>query len=208
MISDSRRMISDKSHEETTEEKRPEGDGTSNSDKTSSEDELSASDKARSEDELSTSDKASSRESSPSARKSTKSQKPISCRGTGMSRWISDDLQEDLFAHTKRILEGKLLSADPVTPKEGLELQDLLPARNIQYRAPGCINCKSGLSRDVSLKGPTIKRSVDVHRSSTSRGTSSQMIDIVSSRMPSYGKTVLYKADPTDKKQKPQFSWM
>ncbi|KAJ5727085.1 hypothetical protein N7493_004905 [Penicillium malachiteum] len=125
-----------------------------------------------------------------------------------IKREISDEFLDELFAHTRRIREGKLLDADQVTPKKESGSQDLLPTRKYRYSSSKCTVCDRALSHEVSLRGSTLKRSVGEHHNSTARGTSSQMIDIVSSRMPSYGKTVLYKADSTDQEQKTQFSWI
>ncbi|KAJ5109468.1 hypothetical protein N7456_006143 [Penicillium angulare] len=130
-----------------------------------------------------------------------------------IKKWITDELQEELFSHTRRIREGKSFVEECKEPERPTEqestLQELLPKRNYRYFPSTCCQCAVSLSSDVSLKHSAVKRSADEHRNFSFRESSSRRIDVVSSRMPGYGKTVLYKADPTeDKKEDPQFSWI
>ncbi|KAJ5273796.1 hypothetical protein N7478_008921 [Penicillium angulare] len=128
-----------------------------------------------------------------------------------IKKWITEDFQEELFAHTRRIREGRLLDEDSheVLTEQESTLQELLPKRNYKYLPSTCCQCEATLTSDVSLKHSAVKRSADEHRNPAVRGSFSRQIDVVSSRMPGYGKTVLYKADTTeDKHEDPQFSWI
>ncbi|KAJ5415211.1 hypothetical protein N7465_003906 [Penicillium sp. CMV-2018d] len=65
------------------------------------------------------------------------------------------------------------------------------------------------LSFYVGLKPSTVKRSVDGFRvDPPNRGHVGQRLDVASSRMPGYGKVLLYRTDVTvNEGQNPQFSW-
>ncbi|KUM58239.1 hypothetical protein ACN42_g8922 [Penicillium freii] len=65
------------------------------------------------------------------------------------------------------------------------------------------------LSFDVGLKPSTVKRSVDGFRvDPPHRGHVGQRLDVASSRMPGYGKVLLYRTNVTvNEGQDPQFSW-
>ncbi|KAJ5480061.1 hypothetical protein N7530_005570 [Penicillium desertorum] len=124
-----------------------------------------------------------------------------------IKKWIDEDLQEDLFADTRRIREGKVLRRIEI--KDDRSITQYLSSGNSYYQPPECVESQRPLSFDVNLKGSAIKRSVDEFRADPShRENLSQKIDIVSSRMPGYGKVILYRADATVQNQEPQFSWI
>ncbi|KAJ6102931.1 hypothetical protein N7486_005358 [Penicillium sp. IBT 16267x] len=131
-----------------------------------------------------------------------------------IKRWITEDFQEELFAHTKRIRKGKTLTEKDTIDNAGATLQDLMPNRNYDFEPSACCQCEANLSFDVSLKNSAVKQSVDElkahtsHRNSSPRDSIIQKVDVISSRVPGYGKMVLYQAVTTEEKQNPQFSWI
>ncbi|KAJ6150056.1 hypothetical protein N7471_001255 [Penicillium samsonianum] len=127
---------------------------------------------------------------------------------------ITDDILEELFAHTRRLKEGNKIQSyaeqspwqdvNPFNPSGPFN-----PDQNLNYQPPKCVSLGVPLSFDIGLKSSTVKRSVDGFRADPShRGHVGQRLDVVSSRMPGYGKVVLYRTDATvNEGQDPQFSW-
>ncbi|KAJ5504765.1 hypothetical protein N7463_007639 [Penicillium fimorum] len=83
------------------------------------------------------------------------------------------------------------------------------PDRNSNYQPPKCVSFGAPLSFDVGLKASTVKQYVgDLRADPSHRGHASKRLDVVSSRMPGYGKVFLYRTDATvNEGQDPQFSW-
>ncbi|KAJ5202282.1 hypothetical protein N7449_004361 [Penicillium cf. viridicatum] len=122
-----------------------------------------------------------------------------------IKRSISDDLLKMLFADTRRIKEHYVVASD----REQSPWQDVNPDRNLNYQPPKCALLGAPLSFDIRLKPSTVKRSVGGFRADPShRGHVSQRLDVASSRMPGYGKVILYRTNATaNEGQGPQFSW-
>ncbi|KAJ5972740.1 uncharacterized protein N7479_002658 [Penicillium vulpinum] len=131
-----------------------------------------------------------------------------------IKRSISEEVQDALFAHTRRLQEGQVFQ----THRESTPWQDVNPFnpydpfhlnRNLNYQPPKCVSFGVPLSFDVGLKASTVKQTLGGFRSDPShRGHAGQRLDFASSRMPGYGKVVLYRTDATtNEEQDPQFSW-
>ena len=121
---------------------------------------------------------------------------------------ISEDVLNMLFEHTKYFKEGNVIRGDrEQSPRQNVNPYN--PDQNSNYRPPMCVLRGVPLSFDVGLKPSTVKRSVDGFRvDPPHRGHVGQRLDVASSRMPGYGKLLLYRTDVTVKEsQDPQFSW-
>lgn len=81
-------------------------------------------------------------------------------------------------------------------------MQDLIPDRNLDYESPLCEKLEEPLSFGVDLKTSAVKQTVDESRVNPShREHASRKVDIVSSRMPGFGKVVLYRVEEAGVRQ-------
>ncbi|CAI7570047.1 unnamed protein product [Penicillium glandicola] len=121
---------------------------------------------------------------------------------------ISEDVQNELFQHTKRLQEREGFQIYGESPP-WQDMNPFDPSRNLSYQPPKCVSLGAPLSFDVGLKAFTVKRSVDGFRADPPhRGYAGQRLDVASSQMPGYGKVILYRTDATvNEGQDPQFSW-
>ncbi|KAJ5375421.1 hypothetical protein N7517_007427 [Penicillium concentricum] len=121
---------------------------------------------------------------------------------------ISQRVLAGLFAHTRRLQEAKGFETY-TEPPPWQDVNPLNPDRNSNYQPPKCVSFGAPLSFDVGLKASTVKQSVGSLRADPShRGHVGQRLDVVSSRMPGYGKVILYRTGKTvNEGQDPQFSW-
>lgn len=108
-----------------------------------------------------------------------------------IKRWINEDFQEELFAHTKRL-----------RAKQG--------SRDQEYRLPLCEGTGKPLSFDILIKCPPNIQSefADINPLSRSRIAGVRSIEVSSSRISGSGKIDMYQkygmrdSDPT------QMAWM
>lgn len=120
--------------------------------------------------------------------------------------WLDEDLQDELFRHTRRIQE---MESDPEREAEDDDRQDFLSDRDGGYHPPVCDELGRSLSDDINLKPSVLKQSVDrirVHPSH--REYAGKVVDVVGSQISGFGKAILYRARNEAEELGSQFSWI
>ncbi len=120
--------------------------------------------------------------------------------------WLDEDLQDELFHHTRRIRE---MESDPEREAEDDDRQDFLSDRDGGYHPPVCDGLGRSLSDDINLKPSVLKQSVDGFRVHPShREYAGKVVDVVGSQISGFGKAILYRARNEAEELDSHFSWV